>query len=93
MYFTSDLMSKSRGTSSQVFTVIYHEPGTSHLDNTGFVSFQNLQGLSRVGIHHEHEGMASICNQTLPAPGRAQSIINKENRTKALHIRNEGLFW
>lgn len=40
----------------------------THLDNIGFVSLQDLNGLSGLRVDNEDAGVASLSNQTLPAP-------------------------
>lgn len=69
--------------------MVHLKPRVSHLDNIGFVPFQNLQGLGSVGVHHQHEGMASVGNEPLPAPRKARLITkpaaNRASSTSHQH--------
>lgn len=74
-----------------IFNLVIDEsvsgPSRTHLDDIGFVSLQDLNGLSGLWVDNEDAGVASLSNQTLPTP-----MGNREERDHTGEKTSEAAF-
>jgi len=51
-----------------------------HLDHIGFVSLQDLNGLSCIWVNDEDTGVTALSDQTLPSPEQREKEDEKSTR-------------